>query len=329
MFASRTDVIADAGNTLLTAMERTEEQPTWGFWARGYGNTGERTGNDVSSRYDYGLAGVTAGFDRKISDTFLMGLSTGYSQTKVTMKDLSDAGTVSSYQGSIYGAYASGPWYVDSIAAYGYNRYDTSRDISFGSIMTTANADYAGNAFGAYTEAGYRIKVNTISIIPLAGFQASYLMRNSFTERDAGALDLDVDSDHTSSFVSSMGIRLRKDIATDTATIIPELNARWLHEFSNDDYRLNAAFAGSPAATFTVQEDGPKRDSVALGFGLTCLTKKDLNLFVAYDATISGDRMEQEGSLGCATGGRHRYRGGLMETPLFPLVDTFQLLSFY
>ncbi len=265
---------------------------------RGYGDLGERRGNDISSRYDYNIAGIAAGFDKKVSDTFLLGFSTAYSQTKVDMKDLSENGRSASYQGSLYGSYKSGPWYVDGIAAYGYNRYDTSRDISFGEIMRTANADYSGDAFGAYTEAGYRIKVNTMNIIPMIGFQASYLTRKSFTEKDAGALNLDVDRDQASSLLGSLGVKLKKDFAIDAVTLTPELRVKWLHEFSGDDYMLNASFAGSPTSTFTVRGDKPNRDSVALGFGLSCVTKKNLSLFLAYGANVSGDFTEHAGLLG-------------------------------
>jgi outer membrane autotransporter protein len=298
MFASRTDVVADIGGALLAAVGGTEGQPEWGFWARGYGNSGERTGNYVSSRYNYGLGGMTVGFDRKITDTFLLGLSTGYSQTKVNMKDLSDKGEISSYQGSIYGAYFNAPWFVDGLVAYGYNRYDTSRDILFGEIARTANAKYAGNAFSVYTEAGYRFKIDSINIIPVAGFQAGYLIRDSFTERDAGALSLNVDGEHTSSFLSSLGVKFRRDFESNAGIFTPELRAKWLHEFSNNDYALNASFAGSPVSTFSVKGDKPNKDSVVLGLGLNYNTKQNLSLFLTYDATLSGDRTEHGGSLG-------------------------------
>ena len=132
----------------------------------------------------------------------------------------------------------------------------------------------------------------------MAGFQASYLTRDSFRERDAGALSLDVDREYTSSLLGSLGVKLRNDFKIDAGTITPELRAKWFHEFSNNDYMLHASFAGAPASTFTVQGDKPNRDSVALGFGLTCVTNKNLSLFLTYDANFSGDRIEQAGLLG-------------------------------
>jgi outer membrane autotransporter protein len=301
MLASRTDVTSDAGRQLYALADRIgsfENAPKNGFWMKGYGGMGERSGNDISSRYDYNTGGMIIGFDRKINDTLLVGASTGYSVTNVSMKDLSEKGDVKTWQGSLYGAWDTGIWYLSGIAGYGYNSYDTSREIAFGALGRNAKADYAGHAIGGSAEAGYRFTLDTLSIIPTLGFQASHLSRNPFTEKDAGALNLVAGRSDTSSYQSSVGIRLTKDFSIDTGTVTPELRARWLHEFSSDDYLLNASFAGSPVSMFTVRGDRPDRDRAALGFGLTCATRVNLSLFLAYDALISGDRTEHGGSLG-------------------------------
>jgi outer membrane autotransporter protein len=210
------------------------------------------------------------------------------------MKDLPDDGRVWGYQGSLYGAYDNGLSYVGGIMAYGYNSYDTSRDIE---TARTARADYSGHVVSAYAEAGHRIDARGTHIIPVASFQAAYLTRNGFTEEDAGALNLDVDREHVVSLLSSLGLRIRKHFETATATITPELRARWFHEFSNDAYALSASFAGYPLSTFTVRGDRPNRDSIGVGAGLTCSTTKNVSLFLAYDAIFSGDHTEHGGLL--------------------------------
>jgi len=303
LLASRTDVGSDAGNILLAALENVrlkskEEKPNGGFWMRGYGDTGERKGNDISSKYDYWSGGLTVGFDRPVGDSMLLGVSTGYSSTKATMKDLSDSGTVASYQGSLYGAWLSDPWYVNALIAYGYNRYDTTRSIVFGPIARPAYAHYSGQALSGYAETGYLIRIDTVSIIPIASLQASNLSQDGFTETDAGALNLNVDRGNTTSLIGSLGARLRKDYRTASGTFTPELRVRWLHEFLNDDYSLNASFAGDPGSPFTVRGDRPTRDSAAPGFRLAWETKKNISLLLSCDANISNDHTEYSGSLG-------------------------------
>jgi len=300
LLASRSDTVSDAGNALLTlnAMRDENESTTWGFWFRGYGNLGETKGDDRSAKYGYNTGGLTAGFDRKISESLLVGLSAGYSRTQIDLKQLAENATVASYQGSLYAAFLARPWYVNGILAYGYNRNATSRNIAFGGITRTAVADYPGHTLAAYGEAGYRMMFKTVSVIPMAAFQASMLSRDGFTESDAGAFNLTVDKERTASYLSALGIKTRKDFTVSAVTLTPEARINWLHEFSNDDYMINAAFTGAPAATFSIRGEKPNRDSFALGLSLTCLVQENVNLFVAYDANLASDRFEQGGSLG-------------------------------
>lgn len=303
IFASRSDVTWDTGSPFLAGPGnlRAKETPPWGLWVKGYGNSGERRGDDVASKYDYHMAGALVGLDTKLGDTVLLGLSMGYSYSTVSMKDLSDTGRVSSEQVSLYGVYLKDPWYVKSIMAYGYNRYDTARSISFGGINRRAEGDYRGYALGGYMEGGYRFLTDTMDImdiIPVASFQGSYLNRRNFREEDALSLNLDVDGERTSSFLSSLGVILRKGFKTQRGVITPEIQLRWLHEFSNDRFQVNGSFADAPLSTFTVEGDRPDKDGGVFGFGLTWETKSNFSFCLAYDARVSEDRTEQGGSLG-------------------------------
>ncbi len=301
MLASRTDTGSDAGNTLIAALANAAgngDPSSRGLWGEGYGSLGRRRGNDISSRYDSDMAGFAAGFDRQIGLSLLIGTSLGYSHTKVDMKDLSDSATISSYQGSLYGIYKVDPFYLSGIAAYGYNRYDTKRDISFGTVSRRAKASYAGQTLGGYLEGGYRITTPSLDIIPLASLTGIYLMRDGFTERNAGALSLNAGSDTTTSLMSSLGVRLTKDYGVQSGTLTPEFRVTWDHEFMNGDYALDASFAGYPASTFTVNGDRPHRDSFGAGFSLTWQTKENVHLHFTYDGSFSGDNTQHAGTLG-------------------------------
>jgi outer membrane autotransporter protein len=300
MLASRSDIGSDAGNTILGALGNMEyrERPQRGFWVRGYAGNGDRHGSDISSRYNYDLAGIVAGFDRNVSDPLLLGATLGYTRTKATMKDLSDTATVSSYQGSLYGMYDADPWYAGSIITYGYNRFDTSRDISFGGITRTANAVYAGHTLGGHVEGGVKLRSCCLDVIPVASLTGIRFTRDGFRERDAGSLSLDADSSTASSLVGSLGLKLRKEYKMASGMMVPEVKAAWLHEFVSDDYLLSAAFAGYPASTFTVRGDRPLRDSINTGLLLTWEIPKHMSLYLSYDAVLSGDQSGQLGSVG-------------------------------
>lgn len=294
------DTGSDAGNMLVAAARNITEENTSprGFWVRGYGNMGDRRGNDIATKYDYRGGGLIAGFDRKMNDKLCLGAAAGYSYTKVDMDNLSEDGTVASYQGSLYGAYNIDPWYVNGLVAYGYNRYDTSRTIIFGEIARTARADYDGHSLGGYVETGYRLKTKAVNIIPLASIQAGSLWRSALTERDAGTLDLSAESDRTTSLIGSLGVKLRNEYRIQNGSLTPEIRVRWLHEFADNDYTLTASFTGYPVSTFSVRGEGAQRDRAAVGAGLNWEINKRFSLALTCDATLSGDRLEHGGTAG-------------------------------
>lgn len=147
-------------------------------------------------------------------------------------------------------------------------------------------------------EGGYQFKTKVVNIIPLASIQAGTLWRSAFTESDAGALDLAVDSDRNTSFIGSLGLKLKKEYRIQNSSIIPEIRCKWLHEFANSDYILNASFTGYPASTFSVRGDQARRDSAAVGAGLSWEIDKSFALALTYDAVLSGDRTEHGGTVG-------------------------------
>ncbi|NPU83784.1 MAG: autotransporter domain-containing protein [Syntrophaceae bacterium] len=305
LLAFREDAGSDAGNTLLAAIKSANSGNTnsgdfspWGLWAKGYGNLGERRGDDISTRYDYRGGGLVVGFDGKVSEKLLLGASAGYSYTKVNMKNLNDDIRVAGYQGSLYGAYDVDPWYVHGLVAYGFNRYDTTRNIIFGTIARTAHAGYGGHSLSGYGEAGYRFRIGTVSVIPTASLQAGSLWRNAFTETDAGALGLAADSDRMSSLIGSLGVGLKKEFRMENGSITPEIRVRWLHEFVDGDYTLDASFTDDPVSTFSVRGDRVQQDSAVIGFGLSWEIGKSFDLALSYDATLSGDSTEHSGTAG-------------------------------
>jgi uncharacterized protein with beta-barrel porin domain len=308
MLASRTDSGTDVQANLPagsaapitgTAAPITGTRPLpWGVWLETYGDLGERRANDISSRYDYNTTGIILGFDRKIGSSLLLGGTLGYSYTKVTMKDLAEDAKIASYMGSLYGVWTNGPWYVNGVAGYAYNKYDTNREMSFGTISRSADASYYGHLLAGYVEGGYRVKMTYADIIPRASFQATRSWRASFSEDGAGTLSLDADSEAVSSYLGSLGVTVRKDYVTKAGILSPELRFRWDHEFSNDNHVLNASFSGYPMSQFTVMADRPDRDRLGAGLGLTLKTRSNIYLSVYYDGYFSNDTTQHSGMVG-------------------------------
>jgi fibronectin-binding autotransporter adhesin len=262
----------------------------WGIWARAYGVPGYRDGDDPASQYDYAISGFSFGGDIRISEKFFIGISGGYSDTDIDFDSLNDTGDVSSYQGGLYGSYTNGPWYVDGLFSYAKNEYDTSREVLVGSINRSANADYDGDEYAFYAEGGYGFKYPRIDFQPLIGLGVIRLDQDGYTESGAGSANLVVGEQNIKSVKSYLGFRASKTFQTEKGgDLIPEVHLAWAHEFSNDDYLVNARFAGSTAGSFVVEGDEPSRNSLILGLRLTAKIKESLDLSVNYDADLSDD----------------------------------------
>ncbi|MDQ5984568.1 MAG: Extracellular serine protease [Syntrophus sp. SKADARSKE-3] len=296
-FSPFADRVSDATANLVAALSSTTTEE-FGFWAQAYGTAKERHANDISSRYSYNSPGIAVGFDRKINASLLLGASVGYSYSNVDMKDLSERATISAYTGSLYATWKYDPWYISAVGTYGYTTYDTKRNITFGTITREADAFYHANVAGAYLEGGRKITSTFVDIIPIAALSGNSLMRDSFNERNANGLNLNADSETTSSVIGSLGVRLTKDYNSSSGVFVPELRVRWDHEFLNDRYVMNASFAGYPATQFTVRADKPDRDSMALGTGLTWRTKNGIYINLSYDGHFSADTTQHSGVLG-------------------------------
>lgn len=302
VLASRTDSVLDAPVNLpatgSAAPTKDSRSLPWGVWLEAYGGLGERRANDISSRYDQNTTGVILGFDRMFGSSLLLGGSLGYSNTRITMKDLSEDARMASYIGSLYGIWTKGSWYVNGIAGYGYNKYDTNREMNFGTISRSADASYSGHLLTGYVEGGYIIKMTYVDLIPRISFQATQLWRDGFSEDGAGSLSLDADRETVSSYLGSLGVTVRKDYATAAGIVSPELRVRWDHELSNDNHVLNASFSGYHLSAFTVMADRPDRDRLGVGLGLTLKMPSNLYFSLYYDGYLSNDTTQHSGMLG-------------------------------
>ena len=150
-----------------------------------------------------------------------------------------------------------------------------------------AKGSYDGSDMSGYMESGYLLPVTAVSITPYASFLALESRRDGFTETGAGALNLDTDSERTTSLQGSLGVRFAREFAAGRVfRLTPQLSARWVHEFGDTSSNLPARFAGVPSGSFTVSSDTYDRDSGVFSLGLTGKAGDDWGFLFVYDAQV-------------------------------------------
>jgi uncharacterized protein with beta-barrel porin domain len=259
-----------------------------GLWFDAFGQWGDQ---DEESRYhwnggytgfDYFMRGATLGFDHNLSDEFMAGASLGYSRSDIDLDHDQGSGYIKSLYGSIYGSYFNKNLYMDAILSYGRNWYNNHRLLTIGPVQSRASSDHDGDLLSAYLQGGYYFDIKKWLIGPFASLQYIYLDEESYREKGAGSVSLNIDGRKTDSLVSELGVRLARVFKDKCGSLIPEVSAAWLHDFDIDDRVITSSFAGSPGASFSIKGQDVERNGATLGAGITFIHKSGLSTSLKY-----------------------------------------------
>lgn len=253
-----------------------------GLWFDAFGQWGDQDEKNGYTGFDYFMRGATLGFDHALSDKFMAGVSVGYSRSDIDLDHDEGSGYIKSLYGSIYGSYFYKNLYIDAILSYGKNWYNNHRLITIGTEQRKAYSKHDGDLFSAYLGAGYYFDIKKWLIGPFASLQYIYLNEESFREKGAGSVSLNIDGRQTDSLVSELGVRLARVFKTKYGSLIPEVNAAWLHDFDIDGRVITSSFAGSPGASFSIRGQDVERNGATLGAGITFIHKSGLSTSLKY-----------------------------------------------
>jgi len=263
------------------------ERKPWGAWARGYGTFGNLESDGSAAGADFTLYGASAGLEFQICPKLLAGLGLGYSHNDARVDERSSTARVDAGQVAAYGTFGSGPIFLDGVLAYSYLQTDTERRLNIGATQQTASADYAGNAFSAALNGGYAWRRGCCEITPSLGAAYTHLSQDSFQETGAGYLGLSAGAIDLDSLRSRLGLRLSTEIGKGKRVrLFPELQARWEHEFLDQNAILDAQFLGG-GGTFLVRGLRLDRDTGVVGGGFTVAVGKSIQAFAGYDTRLN------------------------------------------
>jgi outer membrane autotransporter protein len=274
-----------------------------GGWLDGYGIFGDLDGGSNASDVDYKIGGTSLGIDYRLRDHLLIGAAAGYAYTDIDFGQRAGSANADTFHGALYGGYVTPRYALGIVTRYAYSSMETLRRIAFGTINTQARADFSGYDVGAAFESSINaLELGALTLAPLAAFEYSHIDQDGFGERGAvpTSLNLRVASENVDSIVSSIGARLHGSFEMDDhSRIVPDLRARWAHEFGDRDREIRAQIGGlTSGGAFVVRGAEAPRDSAVVGVGWTVHTPQNLQLFVDYDARINREWIEHSVALG-------------------------------
>jgi outer membrane autotransporter protein len=265
----------------------------WGVWGGGLGAFGTIAGDGNSSGLTYNLGGFAAGLDRKLGESFLVGLATGFTAASLYTQTIPGTGTSNTLQFAFYGEFTQGPAYLDALAGYAHADNRMTRPIAIPGLPYRVAQGYttANQLFGQL-EGGYRLDVAPRFggfITPFARLQGSTSTQNGFSESGADSLSLTVAQQTTNALRSVLGAQLGAAIdAGWHGKLNVVLRAGWSHEYADLSRPVTSAFAGAPALTFTTQGAIAPRDGAVLGLGANTKVTENTSLYLRYDGDFAG-----------------------------------------
>ena len=271
-----------------------------GLWGQALGGGGRIASDGNGAGSSYRAGGFMVGYDRTLSDQWLVGAAGGYNRATWdanTNGVAPGSGRVETPQGALYARYAGGPWMASFTGSYADHKFDTSRTVTIGTSSSVAASTHHGREWGFTAQAEYALAAGAWQVRPLASLRYSNLREDSFAESGTGAGNLGVDARATRSTTVSGGVRLLRPLsggaadggAANAAFSGIELRAVASHLFGDNDSPVSARLAGQ-AASFTSTGTPLKRDALTVGAGVSGRVGRSLTAFadVSYEARGSG-----------------------------------------
>lgn len=279
-----------------------EESPfdRFGVFVNGNFSVGDKDRTSRELGFDFDSQGVTAGLDYRFSDNFVFGSAFGYNFTNSDFDQSRGNIDINGYNFSIYSTYYVKDFYVDGIFTGGWNEYDTSRRINFGSIDQTGEGNTRGNEYSFNISAGYDFHYGSFTAGPYGRVSYQNIQIDSYQENATASSSpgfgslLSIGKQSAQSTRTAVGGQISYALSTKYGVFMPTARAEWLHEYNDGSKLINAQFINDPTnTTFSIRSDNPDRNFFNLGTGISATLAHGTSAFMFYEAMVGNDNIAQ------------------------------------
>src|SRR5690606_21267147 len=295
----------------LTGGGASADESPWGRWGafvNGRIATGDQDESDNEAGFDFDLYSVTAGVDYRFRPNLIVGISAGFGSVDTDFEGGEGGMDIDSWNGALYLTYfREETFYLDALATYGRNDYESLRRIAFGNIQRTGRGETDGSQWSLGVGAGWDFSRGGVTFGPHFGAYYFDVAVDGFTETGALGLSVAVDDQKSQSFTVNGGGHVSYAWLTDWGVLVPNARLDWVHEFEDNRETLsfrfvNDPFTGNgnePSTTITLQSNRPDPNYLIWSLGVSAQFVHGLSGFVNYQAyTGYGDVSMSEWSVG-------------------------------
>ena len=165
---------------------------------------------------------------------------------------------------------------------YGWNDYDSQRNITFGSNDTAASGSTDGDQFAISLNAGADFFRDAWLLSPYLGLDYITASVDEFSESGGAGLALTVTTEDIDILTSKLGVRVSRSYSMSWGILSPTAFAEWAHEFKDDSREITSRFVADPSVPFTTSTDDPDRNYFNLGLGASATFTEGRSGFINY-----------------------------------------------
>ena len=259
-----------------------------GLFLTGLINTGDKDTTDRELGFDFDSQGITAGVDYRFTDTTIVGGALGYTTVDAEFHSAGGDQDIEALTLSAYGThYATDVMYVDWIASYSDNDYETTRNLS--AFNTETQGDSSGNYWALSLSAGAELSRGAMVFSPYARLEYMDAEIDSYTEEGGAGFAINYDDQSLESFTSALGARIARAVSTSWAVLSPSAYVEWVHEFQDDARLIHWRLAEDPSVGFTVETDDPDRDFFKFGLAAAATFAHGRSAYLSYESYLDMD----------------------------------------
>jgi outer membrane autotransporter protein len=269
-------------------------------WLTGFAGKMDLSGSGDSHDFDSRVGGLVGGIEYRWSPALITGVAFGWAYSDFGTSGISGSGDLNTAAVTPYARYAPGAWYVEGAVGGAWNDASVGRTIVFPGVARRANGSPEGSAFLSQAETGYRLDLGSRArVTPFASLQGVVFDQDAFTETGAGAINLHVKDESTSSAYGVLGTELAYALPIGLVSpLVLSGRIGWARELADTERTATSFFDGTPsAATFTVTGAPVPDDAVVFGAGLA-LAAPGFELFARYDGAEGDGASVHGGSAG-------------------------------
>jgi len=283
----------------------------WGFFATGTIGRGSRDRQNDSTGYDFDTAGLTAGFDYRVRDNLILGVSLGYNRQDTDMAGGRGKVDTDGMSFSLYGSwYSESSWYLDAVLSYGDNSYDLDRHVQYQLTRadgTVSQVDQIARASGDSTQKSLSLSAGRdfqkgawnfspylrgeITRIELDGYEETMLDPDA----PGAGLALAVDARELDSRTLTLGSRLSYTMSRDWGILTPHAHVELERQFKDDPDQITAYFRYDPLRTpIPILGEAIDSNYGNVGIGISALWPKGRSAFLLYEKLLGASGLSRD-----------------------------------